>query len=255
MKRAMVTGASFGIGRAFANKLAKAGYQVTGVARSEKNLQELAQSLGENFKFILADLSTAEGCSKVQQELVKTKYDLLVNNAGVGTLGTFTEVPLERQLAMLHLNNETLTALAYTFLQSAKSGDALINVSSALAFMPTPTMALYAATKAFVTSLSESLWFEYKSRGVYVMGLCPGLTDTNFQATSGVKKEELPKALVQTPEHVVDVALKALADRSKPTILTGIRNHMFAGVSRFLPRKSLVTMTGGMMPSNKPLTN
>jgi short-subunit dehydrogenase len=156
---------------------------------------------------------------------------------------------------MLQLNNQTLTTLAYAYLKSAKTGDALINVSSALAFMPTPTMALYAATKAFVTSLSESLWFEYKDRGVYVMGLCPGLTDTNFQAASGVKKEELPKALVQTPEHVVEVALKALADRRKPTILTGIRNHMFAGVSRLLPRKSLVTMTGGMMPSHRSQAN
>ncbi len=247
-KTAMITGGSEGIGRAFAIRLAKEGYTLTLVARNENKLKAVTSQLGSQHRYLVADLSTSEGQTATVQALSNSHFNLLVNNAGVATLGSFTDVGYEAQLQMFHLNCEALVKLAYTFLKNSKPGDALINTSSALAFMPTPNMALYCATKAFVSSLSDSLWFEQKSRGVYVMGLCPGITETNFQVNAGGKKEDLPKNLSQTPETVVDVAVRELKARAKPTVLTGFKNSMFAGMSRVLSRKKVVSVTAGMMP-------
>ncbi len=144
-------------------------------------------------------------------------FDLLVNNAGVGVVAYFADSSLDKQLAMFHLNCEALLKFSHQFLKGANQGDALINVSSALAFVPTPKMAVYSATKAFVTSLSDALWFEQQKRGVYVMGLCPGITETEFQVNAGGSKDDLPKGLSQTAQQVVDLALAELKARRKPT--------------------------------------
>lgn len=255
VKTALVTGGSEGIGKAFAVRLAREGFLVTIVARNETKLKELTSQLGASHSYQVADLSSLEGQSKIQKIIENGKFNSLINNAGVGTLGGFTDISFEKQMQMFHLNCEAVVRFSYAFLKNATSGDSLINVSSALAFMPTPSMALYCATKAFVSSLSDSLWYEQQKRGVYVMGLCPGITDTNFQVAAGGKKEDLPKGLSQSPEHVVDVALKALDERQKPTVLTGIKNVVFASLSRVLSRKGVVKMTGGMMPANSPLNH
>jgi len=115
--------------------------------------------------------------------------------------------------------------------------------------MPMPAIGLYSATKAFVTSFTESLWFEQKARGVYVMGLCPGITSTNFQVNSGGKREDIPKNLAQTPEEVVENAWKALQARRNPTVISGKKNTMMTVMTKVMPRKSTVTMMGKMMPS------
>ncbi|MDZ4081878.1 MAG: SDR family NAD(P)-dependent oxidoreductase [Bdellovibrionales bacterium] len=247
-KTALVTGGSNGIGKAFAERLASEGYAVTVVARSEAKLKALTEKLGPKHSYQVADLSSDDGQRKIQALIESGKFDLLVNNAGVGTVGSFTETPFDQQMAMFRLNCEAVVRFSYAFLKNAKRGDAMINVSSALAFMPTPSMALYSATKSFVTALTDSLWYEQQKAGVYVMGLCPGITETGFQVAAGGKTEDLPKGLSQTPEHVVDVAFKALLARKKPTVLTGMKNAIFAALSRFLSRKAVVKMTGGMMP-------
>lgn len=246
-KQALVTGASGGIGRVFAEKLARNGFQVTVVARNEEKLKALVLELGPLHEYIRADLSTHQGQEIVCKLLNAKKFDLLINNAGVGVVGDFADNSLETQLSMLHLNCEALVKFSHVFLRDSKSGDALINVSSALAFMPTPKMALYCATKAFVTSLSDSLWYEQKKRNVYVMGLCPGITETEFQVNAGGRKEDLPKGLSQTADELVDFALAQLHAREKPTVISGIKNKIFSGLSRILPRKRVVIMTGGMM--------
>jgi short-subunit dehydrogenase len=250
MKKALVTGGSDGIGKAFAERLATEGYAVTVVARNEAKLKALTAKLGSAHSYQVADLSSDEGQRKIQAIIESGGFDLLVNNAGVGTVGSFTATPFEQQMAMFRLNCEAVVRFSYAFLKNAKRGNAMINVSSALAFMPTPSMALYSATKSFVTALTDSLWYEQRKAGVYVMGLCPGITETGFQVAAGGKTEDLPKGLSQTPEHVVDVAIKALQAREKPTVLTGAKNAGFAGLSRFLSRKAVVKMTGGMMPQN-----
>ena len=247
-KKALVTGASEGIGQSIARKLAREeGYAITAVARNEEKLRAFVAELGTGHDYIVADLSGAAGQAAVTRALEDRNYALLVNNAGVGTQGVFTEVPVERQMAMLRLNVEALTLLSHIFLKKAKRGDALINVSSALAFMPMPGLGLYSATKSFVTALTDTLWFENKERGVYVMGLHPGMTDTGFQVHAGGRKEDLPANMAQTPDQVADFALKQLRERARPAVISGSKNVIFAGLSRVLPRKSVVSMTGKMM--------
>jgi short-subunit dehydrogenase len=174
-RRVMITGASEGIGRAFARRLAHEGYAIRAVARNEKRLQELMTELGaDHHTYRVADLSTPEGVAAIAEDLATNRFHLLINNAGFGIYGAFYNAELPKLETMIRLNCDTLMALSHAFLQQAKKGDALVIVSSALAFMPMPSAGTYAATKAFVTSFTESLWYEQKERGIYVMGLCPG---------------------------------------------------------------------------------
>jgi uncharacterized protein len=246
-KKALVTGASGGIGNVFAKELAKLGYTIMGVARNEAKLKDLVQQIGQQHAFIVADLSTEAGQLSVARELGSSHYDLMVNNAGVGIVGSFAATPIDRQLAMMRLNCEAVVRLAHAYLQNARSGDALINISSTIGLTPIPSFGLYCATKAFVTSFSESLWFEQKSKGIFVMDFCPGITSTDFQVNAGGRKEDLPKNMAQTPETVVANALKALASRNRPTVISGMKNWIFGNMPRFMSRKSLVNMLGKMM--------
>ena len=243
-KKALVTGASEGIGRAFARRLAADGYVVTVVARNEPRLKELIKDINsKDHTYYLADLSTPQGTDEIAKELASTHYNLCINNAGFGTYGNFYQSDLSRLNTMIRLNCDALVALSHAFLQNAKKGDALINVSSALAFMPMPSAGVYSATKAFVTSFSESLWHEQKKRGVYVMDLCPGVTATNFHERSGGNEEDRPPAAItQTPEEVVSVAMKALAERCCPTVVSGVKNRLITNLVRLMPRKHIVGM-------------
>ena len=245
-KTALITGASGGIGRAFAVALAREGWTITAVARTEAKLSALVRELGEEHDYLVADLSSSAGQDAVIARLREQRFDLLINNAGVGTLGDFHEVPVERTLSMMHLNLDAVVRLAHAYLAGARAGDALMNVSSTLAFVPMARSGIYCATKAFVTSFSESLWYEQKPRGVYVMGLCPGPTHSDFQTNAGGREEDLPQNMFQTAEVVVERALAALRRRSKPTIFTASRNTLFSVFGRIVPRKVLANVAGKM---------
>ncbi|MFE6664379.1 SDR family NAD(P)-dependent oxidoreductase [Streptomyces sp. NPDC057697] len=243
MPTALVTGAGAGIGREFARQLAARGHQVIAVARSEDGLRSLTDELGPDHSHIAADLTTPDGLRKVTGALDgHRRVQLLVNNAGTTVPGPFATVPLHRTLAMMRLNCEALVTLAHRFLARAEPGDSLLNVSSTLAFAPMPDLSVYAATKAFVTSFSESLWHEHKDRGIYVMGLCPGMTATESQPHSDGDSRSVP---VQSPERVVRTALTALHRRRRPTVISGRRNTLFAAATRSLPRRTVLKMLGG----------
>ena len=249
-KTAMVTGASGGIGLEFAERLAKSGYQVTLVARGEAKLKEHVARLGVGHRSIAADLSIAADIHRVADDVRTSKYDLLVNNAGVGVYGTFSEGSIDSTAAMMRLNMDSLVELSHAFLTGAKTGDALLNVSSTLALLSFPGASVYCATKAFVCAFSEGLWFENKARGVYVAALLPGVTKTNFhQASGGTSDQKPPEAISQTSAQVVDVAMAALESRSSPTILTSFVNKAMVFMNtRVLPRKSMVNLMGGQSP-------
>src|SRR5581483_3536813 len=239
IKKVLITGASEGIGRVFARKLASEGFQVKGVARNEARLKGLMAELGTGaHSYLTADLSTKEGIDKVSAELAGNHYDLLINNAGIGIYGKFYETPLSKLQAMTRLNCDAVTALSHAFLNKAQKGDALINVASGLAFLHMAGAGLYSATRSFVATFSETLWYEQRKRGIYVMGLCPGVTATNFHTRSGGGKDDVPpKAITQTPEQVVDKALKALKKRNKPIVLSGAANtFMVVGLTRLLSK-------------------
>ena len=249
-KTAMVTGASGGIGLEFAERLAAAGYQVTAVARSRQKLDELVARLGAGHRALVADLSVPEDVTRVAADVRASRYDLLVNNAGVGVYGTFADEPLDPTLAMLRLNIDSLVRLSHAYLGQARRGDTLLNVSSTLSLLSFPGAAAYCGSKAFVSAFTEGLWFENRSKGVYVAALLPGVTKTNFhQAAGGTAEATPPEALSQSAAGVVDAAMAALASRSSPTILTSFLNKAMVFVNtRVLPRKSMITFMGGNSP-------
>ena len=243
-KKVLITGASEGIGRAFAHRLAAEGYSIVATARNEERLQELMSELGEGgHAYHAADLSTGGGIEKITARLAVGRFSLLINNAGYGVYGPFFKADLSRLEAMMRLNCNALVVLSHAFLRQAKAGDALINVSSALAFMPWPSAGTYAATKAFVTSFTETLWHEQRTRDIYVMGLCPGVTATQFHDRAGGEEDNRPPAAItQTPEQVVETAMQALADRARPTVVSGVKNKLVTNLTRVMTRERIVKM-------------
>ena len=183
----LITGGSDGIGLAVAKLLAAPGdARVTLVARSESKLRDaVAQLPGAGHDFIVADLSAQEGVDLVVDRLATRHYDILINNAGAGLYGRFAELPLDDQLRMMRLNMESVSVLSHAYLCRAKPGDALVNTASFVAYAPLPGNAAYSATKAFVATLSETLWWENKRNGIYVLCFCPGVITTGFHDTAG----------------------------------------------------------------------
>ncbi len=252
MNTTLITGASSGIGEAFARKLAALGRNVFLVARSENKLVTLCNEIGRinriRAQHLALDLSKPESPKRLFEESEKRGLviDLLVNNAGFGSMGDFTRMDLAHELDMIDLNVKTLVELTYKFLQPmrARKQGAIINVASTAGFQPVPFMATYAATKAFVLSFSEALWEENRPHGVHVMALCPGVTETNFFEAARSKKP--PARVAQTPEDVVETALRGL-NRRTGHIVSGWSNLLTVEAERFVPRSLVVRLAGSLM--------
>ena len=241
MKKAFITGASSGIGKAFAKRYAAMGYQITLVARHEDKLKEtialLTATAGQKHGYLIADLSQKEGREEAMKELREAKYDVLINNAGIGAGFGFEEVPLDKIMGMIELNCLSLTALTHQYLQDAAAGDAIINIGSIVSFVPYPGLAAYSATKAFVLSLTEALYPSCKKKGVKIIAVCPGPTDTGFFKAAGETPETAPaKETLGSPDTVVDQALSAL-QRNKLYVVTGNENKLMIFCARHLPIK------------------
>lgn len=252
MNTSLITGASSGIGEAFARRLAALGRNVFLVARSEDKLVTLCNELGRTNRvraqYITLDLSQPDAAARLFAESQKRglEIDMLVNNAGFGSFGDFQKKDLARELNMIDLNVKSLVDLTYRFLapMRVRKQGTIINVASTAGFQPVPFMATYAATKAFVLSFSEALWEENRPYGIEVLALCPGVTDTNFfEAAHGHKP---PARAAQTPDEVVDAALKALG-RGKGHVISGISNFVMVEAQRLLPRSAVVRVAGRMM--------
>ena len=252
MKKILITGGSDGIGLAAARRLAAEGAALTLVARHAPTLLAALQSLpGTGHQHLAADLSTPEGVGRVAQLLDENRYDVFLNNAGAGLYGRFGALPLARQLPMMHLNMDAVTVLAHHYLAQARPGDALVNTASFVGFTSMPGAAVYAATKAYVASLSESLWWEYKKRGVYVLGFNPGSTDNNFHAHAGGSRDTFPAANRQTTDEVAGELVRALRKRAKPRVVSGALNRLILFGQRWLPRAAAVNIMGGLGPAKE----
>ncbi len=237
---ALVTGASSGIGAALARQLAAAGWSVVLTARSADRLEALAtevSALGRACRVFVADLSATSGVEALLAFVAAEglALELLVNNAGVGAGGDFATLAGPRQCAMLGLNVDALTRLTHACLgpMRARGHGAIINVASVAAFQPVPFMAAYAASKAYVLSLSLALWEENRGHGVHVMAVCPGSTDTGFFAAAEMSGGG---PYQQTPEQVAAETMAALA-RRRPLVVTGGGNRAMVAAGRFLPRR------------------
>jgi hypothetical protein len=216
---ALVTGASSGIGKAFAERIAASGLNLVLVARRRERLEALASALasahGVETRVVALDLAAQEAPRRLRQELGNAgiRVRLLVNNAGFGVWGRFEAAPAETYDRMVRLNVEALPTLCHQFLgdlASHRSG-AVINVSSAAALQPVPYMAAYAATKAFVQSFSLALYEEWRERGIYVQTLVPGPTSTEFDDIAGAYASKLGEHR-DSPEAVVDASLRGLRE-------------------------------------------
>jgi short-subunit dehydrogenase len=241
MKVTLITGASSGIGEAFARRLAKEGHNLVLVARSEEKLKDLCfQLASDNDIFaepIVLDLSEKGADEKVFgiTEHKGLEVNWLINNAGFGSMGYFTELDLDRELQMVDLNIKALVALTHRYLKKMKERreGVIINVSSAASFQPLPFLATYAATKAFVTSFTEAIAEEYRPFGIIVQALCPGPTKTNFFKAANSERMMTIKKM-QTPEEVVENALRGVK-RKKVLVISGFTNRLGAFFGQITP--------------------
>jgi short-subunit dehydrogenase len=252
---ALITGSSGGIGEEFALQLATRQVNLVLVARRADKLAELRNRLlalhpGLEVDVIAADLSRPGSAAELASNVsdLGRRIDILVNNAGVGLHGDFVGQEASANGAQIQLNCGTLVELTALFLPAmTQAGHGLVlNVASTAAFQPTPGMAVYGATKAFVLSFTEALWQETTGTGVRVLTLCPGATETEFFARTG---EEFLTSGRQTSKQVVDTAMSAI-DKTTPTVISGWRNALLANGYRFTPRRVMLQVSQRMMKSN-----
>jgi hypothetical protein len=240
---AVVTGASSGIGAAFARLLAGEGRPVLLVARGEDTLEALAKELrgaaGGEADVLRADLGTPEGRDAVWNatEGRGRPVTLLVNNAGFGLNGPETDLPLERVHALLELNVVATAELTHRFLvaMKARGAGAILNVSSTSAFYPVPYFSVYGASKAFVLNFTHALHEEARKDGVTVTCLVPGYTKTNFHAVAGMKGAEATPFPEMTAEAVATIGLEAVRKR-KAFVVTHPLDRAWIASGKLVPR-------------------
>lgn len=254
-KAVVVTGGSTGIGAAFASELARRQARLVLVARSEERLRSLAASLtkahGVKVDVLAEDLAKPGAAKRVSDAVhgLGLTVDVLINNAGFATYGPFETVSLEAQREEIDLNVGTLVELTHLFLPDLeRRRGGVIQVASTAAFQAVPFMAVYAASKAFVLSFSEALWAEYRERGVRVLALCPGATDTPFFARAG---EEAAFGKKASAEDVVRVGLKAF-DANRSHVVHGTGNYFTALSSRWFTREFVARLTARLMRPRAP---
>ena len=241
--KALVTGASAGIGEGFAKHLAKRGYDLVLVARRRDRLDALAAELAVSCEIIDVDLATDDGVAPIASRLRVGDIELLVNNAGFGTFGEFANLPLDRELMELDLNVRALFRLTHAALQPMveRKRGGIINVASGAAFQPIPYNATYAATKAFVLHLSEALHEEVKPYGVTVTCLCPGPVKTEFQERSGMGESLYPRFLARSAERVAREGYEGFM-AGRRVVIPGSHNKVTAALLRLLPSGTAVAL-------------
>jgi short-subunit dehydrogenase len=249
-RRALVTGASTGLGAVFAQVLARQQYDLTIVARSHERLEALAERLrhsaGIAVEVVVADLTQAAALYTVEQHVAgDQRLELLVNNAGFATTGPFATLDPDQEEAEIRLNVTALVRLTRAALPGmiARGRGAIINVSSLAAFVPGPYDAIYGATKAFVNSFTEALHEELRGTGVRVQALCPGFIHTELQQRAGIDTSRLPAWVWMTPETVVEASLSAL-QRGEVVSVPGLGYRLLAMLIGAAPRRLVRRVTG-----------
>ena len=265
-KLALVTGASTGIGYAIAKELARRGANLilSATARSEDKLHELSseiKDLGSECHIFLEDLSRLNSGRSLydQIKLQNLHVDLLINNAGYGRWGTFHEVEMEDYADMIQLNITSLSELSHLFIPDMISvGEGgVINVGSVASLTPVPYSSVYAATKAYVLSLSEGLRYEYRNSNIRIMALLPGATVSNFGQVATAKSDKLRERLnkrskrsaagtVFQTSHEVAVECLDGFTKDKQFIIPGKGNRRTALITKFMPRTKVLNTVGSL---------
>lgn len=264
-KLALVTGASTGIGYAIAKELAKRGANliISATARSEEKLHELSsqiKDLGSECHIFLEDLSKINSGRSLydQIKLQNLNVDLLINNAGYGRWGTFHEVEMDDYADMIQLNVTSLSELSHLFIPDmiTKGEGGVINVGSVASLTPVPYSSVYAATKAYVLSLSEGLRYEYRNSNIRIMALLPGATVSNFGQVATAKSDKLRERLNKRSKSATgtvfqtshEVAVECLDgfSKDKQFIIPGKGNRRTALITKFMPRTKVLNTVGNL---------
>lgn len=264
-KWALITGSSGGLGFEMAKILAEDQFNLILIDQSENNLENLNKMLFQinsqiKLHFLTIDLCTENAADEIYRKLTAEHIypDVLINNAGFGTLGLFNEIPWEREKRMIRLHIETLTQLTLLFLKDMISrGDGkILNVASVAGFQPSPLMAVYNATKAYILSFTEAIAQEVKGTGVTVTVLCPGLTRTGFQNTVGVGTPDFTKTswLSDSAENVAMAGIRAMR-AGKIVVVPGLVNKFLANAHRFLPRNTVTGLVRKIQEKNRRIIN
>ncbi|WP_228099110.1 SDR family oxidoreductase [Pedobacter sp. MC2016-24] len=251
---ALITGASKGIGKSMAIQLAKSGYQLLLIARSEAELQLLSTQLKTDFKIkvgILAiDLSIADSSKTVadwcKQET--SQLSILINNAGFGLWGDFENLELQEQMNMLRLNIDTVLSLTHHLIPLLKTQKQsfILNIASTAAYQAVPTLALYAASKAFILSYSRALRYELKNTSISVSCSCPGPTNTGFASRAGLDVlADLAEKFNMSPDQVAKFSLHGMFHK-KAEIIPGFLNKLSAVGVWMLPKALIECITAGL---------
>ena len=240
--KALITGASSGIGKDMAKILSFKGYDLIVVARNKEELNKLKEELKTNVEVISMDLSDIKNCKELYNKVKDKNIDILINNAGFGLLGEFDKTDLEKELNMIDLNIKSVHILTKLFLKDFVKKDSgyILNVASSAAFGPGPLMATYYSSKSYVYNLTLSIYGELKKKksNVHISCLCPGPVDTNFNTVANCEF----KAKSLSSHYVANYALNKMF-KNKLLIVPGFSIKMLYIFGRLIPLKSRLNFT------------
>lgn len=242
MKTALITGTTSGIGKAFAEKFASMGNNIILVSRNEDALKRQQKDLQSQYhvsvKYIACDLAQANAVDLIMKEIDswQISVEFLVNNAGFNECGLFNNTDLTQELKMIDLHIRFITQLTKRILPMMEKNNYghILNVGSTGSFIPSPSDAVYAATKAYIMSFSNALYGEYKKTGVRLTLLCPGATETQFARKANIQHTLLFKFAVMKPDKVVKIAYPKMI-KGKRLIIPGLYNKFLVFFSKIMP--------------------
>lgn len=248
--KALITGASSGIGKEMAIILSDMGYDIIMVARNLKQLEKAAKMVSGNVEIIDTDLASTYNCMKLYNKVKKEDIEIVINNAGFGLFGEFTETKIDKEMDMIDTNIKAVHTLTKLFLKDFKEKNRgyILNVASSAAFLSGPLMSTYYATKAYVLHLTEAISEELRrdKSNVYIGALCPGPVDTNFNKVAGV--EFNLKSL--TSEEVSKYAINKMFQK-KTIIIPGFKMKLGCFATRLVPRKLLAKISYNIQRKKK----
>lgn len=237
--KALITGASSGLGADMARVLVSEGYEVILVARRKTRLEKLVKELGDKASVMVMDISSTYNCMELYRKLKKENIDILINNAGFGLCGEFSDTKLDKELDMIDLNVKTVHTLTKLFLEDFKKKDNgyILNVASSASFMPGPLMSTYYASKSYVYNLSMAIYEELRrdNSNVSISVLCPGPVDTEFNKVANVKFGIKGLNSMDVSRYAIDNMFN-----EKLVIIPSIRMKVLIFLIRFVPRKLLL---------------
>ncbi|MCF6295444.1 MAG: SDR family oxidoreductase [Flavobacteriaceae bacterium] len=256
-KTALVTGAASGLGFEFSQLLAKDSYNLILIDIDAKNLEyaqkRIQKTYNTNVQILVKDLSKPNIAQEIFYDIKDTQVDVLINNAGFGLFGAFSDTKWQRESEMLNLHINTTTQLTKLLLKGMvdRSNGMILNISSLAAFLPGPLMSIYYASKAYILSFSEAIANELKGTGVTVTALCPGQTKTSFQeVVSGTSSKNKEAFNMACPKGVANYGYKAML-KGKTVAIPGRFNKFLATLSRFVPRKMTTSIVRKIQEKNR----